>query len=137
MAHTIMKKINIIMSPFSNFADLESYLDYPYDDFPLLCRTPQKQREYSNSVFPAMFESEIRQELKYQFSYFLSNQYPYNLPDDVEHYLIFTEAPKVEAEIKRRLHHILKSSNFILFQNPSKNRSVSIPHWHIFIKKTN
>jgi hypothetical protein len=80
------------------------------------------------SYFKEMVQNKINDE-----DYIITeNNYPYNISDDILHYIIWCN--KNPYEIKKILDKKYKS--YVFFRNIYKHKSIkNIEHYHIFIKK--
>jgi len=72
---------------------------------------------------------------------FIKNRFPYNVDDNIEHYILFIN-PKLKKKFTDiNIYKIIKqryvrNNPFIVFENSPKNRSIkNITHYHIFILK--
>jgi hypothetical protein len=103
-------------------------------------RKKEVQENYINNNTKYQKIDFIKQMLLMNDYYISLNDYPYNLCDNIEHYLFwYKNVFSFEDALQISFDYFKKSDNeIIIFVNSEKNKSVpEINHYHLFIKKTN
>lgn len=63
------------------------------------------------------------------------NDYPYDLPDDCLHYVLWSARPMTKDQVTKYLQKNLKDREYVAFTNLTKNKSVDIFHVHVICRK--
>ena len=104
------------------------------DKFP---RKTEIEEKYMNDMTKQQKLNYIKQKLKTDDYYLIPNDYPYDLSEDIKHYVFWCkETYSLEDVLKIALLYFKKTSNeIIVFVNDITNKSVlDINHYHIFVK---
>ena len=104
------------------------------DKFP---RKTEIEEKYMNDMTKQQKLNYIKQKLKTDDYYLIPNDYPYDLSEDINHYVFWCkETYSLEDVLKIALLYFKKTSNeIIVFVNDITNKSVlDINHYHIFVK---
>ena len=104
------------------------------DKFP---RKTEIEEKYMNDMTKQQKLNYIKQKLKTDDYYLIPNDYPYDLSEDINHYVFWCkETYSLEDVLKIALLYFKKTSNeIIVLVNDITNKSVlDINHYHIFVK---
>ena len=120
-------------------------LDKSVISYPLIRRTDiQENYHEQNLERKRVYINKIRETVSIDNTYFVKNDYPYNVPWYVKHYILWIRSGLTmndEALTLAIKSHILAEFGshlkFVFFKNANKNKSITeIEHYHVFIMNT-